>query len=511
MKWGINMQLNVLEYLENSVKKYPNKVGFTDPNNSYTFKQFDLLAKSIASGICRNFSLKNEPIVVLVDRNVDSLICFMAILYSGNFYVPIDNKMPKQRLKSILDKVNPKLVICSKNDENALSDFDVDTVSFEEYKTFDIDEVLIKERRERILDIDPAYVIFTSGSTGQPKGIVISHRSIIDFVDWMEKACDISNKCVFANQAPFYFDLSVKDIYLTLKCGASMNILSKKELMFPMLLVDFLNSKKVNTLIWATSAFNLVANSGVLVKKKPKYLKKVILGGEALLAKNLNIWRASLPKVKYINLYGPTEVTVDCTYYPVDNSVNDNEEIPIGKACENKEVILLNEELKEVALGEVGEICVRGTGLAKGYYNDPEKTKEAFIQNPLNPYYTDIIYRTGDVGVIKEDGYIYFKARKDSQIKHMGYRIELGEIETAINSCDAIKEAICFYDDVANKIVCVYEGDLTDSDLIKHIESILPKYMYPNVFKNIEKMPHNANGKIDRVKLKEIYFDEKNK
>jgi len=147
----------------------------------------------------------------------------------------------------------------------------------------------------------------------------------------------------------------------------------------------------------------------------------------------------------------------------------------------------------------------------KGYYNDPEKTKEAFIQNPLNPYYSDIIYRTGDVGVIKEDGYIYFKARKDSQIKHMGYRIELGEIETAINSCDAIKEAICFYDDDAKKIVCVYEGDLADADLIKYIENILPKYMYPNVFKNITKMPHNANGKIDRVKLKEIYFDEKNK
>jgi len=505
------MQINVLEYLENTVKKHPNKLAFTDANGEYSFKQFDNLAKSIASGIVKKIEKINTPIIVLVDRNVESLISFMAVLYSGNFYVPVDNKMPKQRLKSILDKVNPKLVICSKNDENAISDFDVNTIFFEEYKSFGIDEVLLKECRSRILDIDPAYVIFTSGSTGQPKGIVISHRSVIDFVDWMTKACDISNKCIFANQAPFYFDLSVKDIYLTLKCGATMHVLSRKELMFPMLLVDFLNSKKVNTLIWATSAFNLVANSGVLVKNKPKYLKKVILGGEALLAKNLNTWRASLPKVKYINLYGPTEVTVDCTYYIVDKSFDDNEEIPIGKACENKEVILLDEELKEVALGEVGEICVRGTGLAKGYYNDPEKTKEAFIQNPLNPYYSDIIYRTGDVGVIKEDGYIYFKARKDSQIKHMGYRIELGEIETAINSCDAIKEAICFYDDDAKKIVCVYEGDLADADLIKYIENILPKYMYPNVFKNITKMPHNANGKIDRVKLKEIYFDEKNK
>jgi non-ribosomal peptide synthetase component F len=262
-------------------------------------------------------------------------------------------------------------------------------------------------------------------------------------------------------------------------------------------------------LIWATSAFNLVANSGVLQKNKPKYLKKVILGGEALLATKLNIWRQALPKVKYINLYGPTEVTVDCTYYIIDREFADNEEIPIGKACENKEVILLSQELKEVEIGEVGEICVRGIGLAKGYYNDFEKTKNAFIQNPNNPYYTDIIYKTGDLGYKDKEGYIFFKYRKDAQIKHMGYRIELDEIEVAINSNSNIKNAICFYDEEANKIVCIYEGDISDFDLVKYLQNIIPKYMLPNVYKCVDRLFYNANGKIDRVKHKKIYLDEK--
>ncbi|MBE5812253.1 MAG: amino acid adenylation domain-containing protein [Clostridiales bacterium] len=500
------MQRNVLDYLEDSIRRYPNKIAFVDDNDKYSFRRFGYMAKKVASGITKRVFSINKPVIVLVDRNVESLVSLMAVLYSGNFYVPVDSKMPKKRLEAIISQVDPCLIIdCAKNISND------NAVSFDELKTTEINEDILAQNRGKVLDIDPAYVIFTSGSTGNPKGIVISHRSVIDFIEWMAEACNISSKCVFGSQAPFYFDLSVKDIYLTLKCGATMHVLSRKDLMFPMNLVNSLNNKKVNTLIWATSAFNLVASSGVLLKNKPKYLKKVVLGGEALLAKNLNIWRRVLPKVQYINLYGPTEVTVDCTYYLVDKEFSDNEEIPIGKACENKEVILLNEELKEVQVGEIGEICVRGIGLAKGYYNDSEKTENVFIQNPNNPYYRDIIYKTGDLGVKNEEGEIFFKARKDGQIKHMGYRIELGEIEVAVNSVKEIKAAICFYDEEDNKIVCVYEGELSESDLVKNISDIIPKYMIPNVYKRVDNLLYNANGKIDRVCLKENYFNEKSK
>lgn len=487
------MQKNVLEYLENTVKKYPNKVAFEDEKKAYTFLEFQRMAKKVASKICKETDKINQPIAVLVNRNVESLVCFMGVLYSGNFYVPIDNSMPKQRMEKIIEQVNPLMIL---NSEELIS----------QVKSVDIREEEIQKRRNQILDLDPVYVIFTSGSTGMPKGIVISHRSVIDFTDWMAETFQISSIDVMGNQAPFYFDLSVKDIYTTLKCGATTYILSKKLLMFPTLLVDYLNEKKVTSLIWATSAFHLVSNSKILEKKKIESLKKVILGGEALLAKHLNVWRKAMPQVQYVNLYGPTEVTVDCTYYKINREFADEEAIPIGIACENKEVILLDENLQEVKDGEAGEICVRGTGLAKGYYNDFEKTQQVFVQNPKNPYYPDLIYRTGDIGIRNEKGEIIFQSRKDGQIKHMGYRIELGEIERAINAFDKVKEGICFYDEILHKIVCVYEGETTDAEIISFVGNILPKYMFPNILKKYEKMPYNANGKIDRVKLRDEYF-----
>ena len=507
------MQKNVLEYLENSVQNYPDKIVFADSEKEYTYKDFANAAKKVAVAINNMVSVNNKPIAVFVDRNVESLIGFMGALYSANYYVPIDNKMPKQRIEKVIEQVNPAAVLFVEADKELVGEVVGETVKINISEVLSastdisLDEItILTEKRKKILDIDPVYIIFTSGSTGMPKGIVISHRSVIDFTDWMAETFEFSEQDIMGNQAPFYFDLSVKDIYTTLKCGATTHIIPKKVLMFPTLLIDYLNSKKSTSLIWATSAFNLVSTSKVLEKKKLETVNKVILGGEALLAKHLNVWKRAMPEIKYVNLYGPTEVTVDCTYYIIDREFSDEGAVPIGKACENKEVILLDENLKEVPVGVPGEICVRGTGLAKGYYNDFEKTSGVFIQNPLNPYYPDIIYKTGDIGIKNEAGLIVFQSRKDGQIKHMGYRIELGEIERAINALDTISAAICFYDDSAKKIVCVYAGETTDAELITYVQDIIPKYMYPNILKKVDVLPYNANGKIDRVKIKESYF-----
>lgn len=499
------MQKNVLEYLEASAKKYPDKVAFCDETGEITFSQLLISSKKIGTAIAGRVNGTNRPIAVMCGRSFSAVECFMGVLQSGNFYVPIDADMPRERFEAICRKLAPELIISTgAKIPEAFSDkvFDCSDVC-------EIDDELLARCGNSVLDIDPAYVIYTSGSTGTPKGIVISHRSVIDFIDWMSEDIGYFHDDIFANQAPFYFDCSVKDLYLTLKLGACDCIIPKKLFMFPTLLIDFLNEHRVTALTWATSGFNLVAASGILEKKKPIYLNKVAVGGEAMLAKNLNIWKRALPEIKYVNLYGPTEVTVDCTYFVVTRDYEDHEAIPIGKACRNKQVLLLDDDLNPVPVGVPGEICVRGTGLSLGYYNEPEKTAAAFVKNPNVPY-NDYIYKTGDIGIMHSDGSIVFQARRDGQIKHMGYRIELGEIERALNSLPEITAAICFYDSARARIVCVFEGEIDSRAIVKGISRILPKYMFPNIYRRVEKMPYNANSKIDRVRLRKEYANETN-
>ena len=376
------------------------------------------------------------------------------------------------------------------------------TLSIEDDLTADVDGTLLAARRDAMLDTDPVYIIFTSGSTGVPKGIACHHRGVIDLADWLAGAAEFSPDDVLGNQAPFYFDGSVKDLYICVSCGLTCHILPKKLFLFPKLLIEYLNAHGVTALQWATSAFHLVAASGVLEKYRPEKIRKVLLGGEALLARDVNLWRAALPDAQYYNLYGPTEATVDALWYRVDRAFADHEAIPAGRPCANKDVFLLDEHRQPVKPGQPGEICIRGTGLALGYYNDPEKTAAAFIQNPLQSNYPERIYCTGDIAVQDENGLFIFQSRQDGQVKHMGYRIELGEIERALASCPGISDAACLFDANKDAIVCCYAGAATPAQILAHLRTLVPKYMFPNVFCARECLPHNQNGKIDRAALK---------
>jgi len=501
------MQNNILEYLIHAAARVPDKLAFTDEWEELTFSAVNMKAAALGTQIAMQTNMVNRPIAVFVERSAQTLVAFMAVLYSGNFYVPIDCDMPKQRIAGILSQLDPLLLIHS-DTTWSLAESLVDScpaLSAETGFQTAPDFALLEQRRNRVLDIDPVYVIFTSGSTGVPKGSVISHRSLIDFIEWMADTFDFSEQDVLANQAPFFFDLSGKDIYLTLKCAATLHIIPKKLFMFPLMLLEFIAEKRATSLVWATAAFHLLANSGALESIKPQSLNKVMLGGEALKAKQLNIWRRALPDIHYVNLYGPTEATINCLYYPIDREYADHEVIPIGRACENTEILLLDEALQPVAPGEPGEICVRGIGIARGYYGNAEKTAEVFVQNPLNPHYPELIYRTGDLGYQNADGLIVFSTRRDGQIKHMGYRIELGEVEVALSALPEIREAICFYDKVRSKIVCVYAGEIASADIIKGLRERLPKYMCPNIFRQLDALPHTPGGKVDRIRLKEDY------
>lgn len=504
---------SVLEYLEASAKKYPEKPIFVDEQNQITYKCFAEHAKKIGSKI--NNLVHNEtkkPIVVYIDRCIESLEAFMGVVYSGNFYVPIDNSLPEQRKRLIIDTLNPIMIICLEEEQMDCIK-DTRNVLLKDLKESFVNEQQLNKIQDDQIDTDPLYAIFTSGSTGVPKGVVVGHRSVLDLIDNFAELFEFNNENVWGNQAPFDFDVSVKDIYSTLKAGGTMHIIPRRLFSMPLKLIEYLNENKISTAIWATSALVIVANLKTFDKILPQYLKQVMFSGEVMPNKVLNYWRTYLKDVQYVNLYGPTEITCNCTYYIVDRAFANEESLPIGKKFKNTDVIILDGERKcEVPKGEVGELCVRGSSLALGYYNNPEKTAEAFIQNPLNSHYPELIYCTGDLVRYNERDELIFLSRRDFQIKHMGHRIELGEIEVAVNAMEFIESAVCIYDEENEKIVLFYQAqEECRKEIVAQLQPVLPKYMWPNKFVRYEKLPLNKNNKIDRTKLKDTLKENQGK
>ena len=435
------------------------------------------------------------------------MISFAGILYSGNYYTPTDVKFPFQKVEGVLKCLKPALIISDRKSAEKLLKNGIleDMILYLEDIDFRQNNKDSSMYLNRIIDTDLAYVFFTSGSTGVPKGVAITQRSIIDYIDWAAEEFSIDENVKIANQAPFYFDNSILDIYLCMSCGATLYIPPEMYYAFQAKLLAYLEEKKITFIFWVPSALVGSANSGLLERFDLSAIKKVLFCGEVMPNRHLNIWRRVLPEAEFANLYGPTEITDVCSFFRVNREFADDDPLPIGKACRNTEIMLLDDENCLITEPDKkGELCVRGTSLSVGYYANEEKTSVAFVQNPLNPYYEEKIYRTGDLAHYNEFGEIMFDGRKDFQIKHMGYRIELGEIETAILSMEEIDNACCLYDEEHKRIVSVFQSKQGIDGLAirKRLMSILPKYMIPSEYFAVEKMPLNDNGKINRKQLK---------
>lgn len=494
------MQKSVIEYLSKTVTAFPDKIAVHDEKEEITFSQLWQNALSITSAL-QNVVNSRQPVGVYIPKGCKMVTSFAAINMAADFYVPLDTKSPAQRVASILSTLEAKVVITDAAHKEALSTFyQGEILVYEDCVTLMQKPEVLRYEKEQI-DTDPIYSIFTSGSTGVPKGVVVSHRGVIDYIDWAIDTFHINNSAVLGNQAPFYFDNSTLDIYLMYATGATLNIIPEINFAFPAKLIDYLNDQKITFVFWVPFVLVNVANMDILASKKPEYLKDVFFAGEVMPNKHLNYWRKHLPNCRYANLYGPTEITVDCTYYIVDREFSDDEPLPIGIPCRNSDVMILVDRKRLAKQGEQGELCVRGTSLALGYYNNPEKTKDAFIQNPLNSHYPETIYCTGDVVYENERGEIMYVGRIDSQIKHNGYRIELGEIETAILGSNLVDNCCVLYNNKEKQIVLVYqaEQELNIAALRKAIGEKIPKYMLPTEYHREEVLKQNTSGKIDRA------------
>ncbi|ASM40732.1 amino acid adenylation domain-containing protein [Campylobacter sp. RM12327] len=494
------MITNVCDFLEKSVEKYPDKTLFVDRDKKVSYKEFDNLSNKLASKII-SLNIKNSPILIIVSKSIDTLVSFFGVAKSGNFYTLLDEKTPISRINDVIEILKPKIIITKSDYPNR---FNIEQIYCEDIDKFEIDKSSLNAVKNAHIDTNLLYVFFTSGSTGVPKGVSISHKSVIDFTFWVCETFDVKSNEILANQSQFYFDNSVLDIFSTIKAGATLHILQNQLFSFPKEVLKYLIEHKITMIFWVPSVLIYFANTDSFTNLSGFNLNKILFAGEIMPNKQLNVWRQYFKDALFANLYGPTEITVDCAYYICDREFKDDELLPIGKACKNTEILLFDESLNLIAPNEPfkkGELCVRGTSLSFGYYANKDKSGEVFIQNPLHNNYRDIIYKTGDIAAYNEHGELLCYGRKDNQIKYLSIRIELGDIETVLNSLSEILNAVCIFKD--REIICFYEA-MHELNLKNLLKDKLPNYMIPRKFIKVDSFRLNQNGKIDRKVLFEL-------
>ncbi len=508
------MQINILEYLSKTVERVPQRTAVIDGDKTITFIDLNRKSKIVAHEIIQSIGSINKPIAVFLPKSIDCVISDIAITYSGNAYMNLDVKLPVVRIRNILELVQPVAIISNKSfvDTIRLIDVSVKLILIDEIDyTQNPEDKLINITLTKVIDSDPLCIINTSGSTGTPKGVVLNHKSFIDFSEWAIETLKIKDDEIVGSLSPLVFDIYSFELCMLMAKGSTIVLLPSSLAAFPAKLLSIMCERKVSFIFWVPTIMVNIANMNLLSKLKLPDLRTIWFAGEVFPTKQFKYWKNHLAETRFVNLYGPIEITLDCTYYIVEKDLKDDEPIPIGFPCRNTGILILNEQNQIAKINEEGELCVRGTSLAMGYYNNPEKTAAAFVQNPLNTSYPEIIYRTGDIVYLNNIGEIIFKGRKDSLIKHLGYRIELSEIEhIIINTLNLVENGCVTYNFAKKEITLFYEAskELSIAEIKKAVGEVLPKYMVPTVYHKMDELPRNTNGKIDRLKLNNLVNNE---
>ena len=472
---------NVTELLFSDVPD--SELLFVEDTSSITYGEARSKVVSIACYLAEK-KISNQPILVPVKRDYNTILLFLGIAASNNYYVPVSEDTPKTRLSDIIQIGDISFGFSCP--------FLSGNLDIQKALRAPISEDLLDSMRTQYHANNPLYLMFTSGSTGKPKDVLKSHGSVLAFVENFRKTFPfIPNHLRLCNQTPFYFDASSKDIYLTLALESTLYIPSKATFALPNKSVEYLKEHQIDMIMWVPSALILIAKIRALKFIKPESLKYVFFIGEVFPPKYFNMWQEALPQVRYFNWYGSTEISGACLYYEITSPLKADKVMKTGKPLFGNEVKLIN-----------GEICVSSPQLALGYIKDDERNRSTFREEEGK-----IFLHTGDYGEYDQDKNIIFRSRKDFQIKHMGYRIELQDIETCVNSLKDIGICCCLYQREKDRIVLfvtLSDKSKTVMDVLNECRKVLADYMMPNRVILLDEMPLNNNGKIDRTKLKEI-------
>ena len=514
-------------YLLGPAARDPEKTALTDGSRSISYRELSSASNRVAHCLRSMGVSRQDRVVLFLQRSVDCVTAMLGILKADAIYVPMDQKSPVERLACVIEDASPRLLICDSKTipmaQAALSrlgatipilafcaECNIQDGSAAQFlslgSTNDFDQLEPSYSNE---ENDIAYILYTSGSTGRPKGVMISHGNVRAYIDWAVRRFSIDAEDKILGTAPFHFDMSTFDIYCALKAGATLCVAAEILTLFPEKLVHFIAQQQVTLWKGVSSLLMYMVRTGALKPGTMPTLRQVLFAGETLPTKYLIDWMNAFPEKTFYNAYGPTEATgVSVCYRVSEIPLGPQARIPIGTPRDETAIFLLSESHDEVRPGEIGEVCIAGRGLARGYLNDPEKTAKVFVVNPVG----ERIYKTGDLARLLPDGNLEYMGRKDRQLKYMGYRIEAGEIEQALLAIPLVKDtAVVLVDSrldaEVQELAAFWEadGDVDVAMLSAELKKRLPPYMIPRRFIRVEKMPRCSRGKIEWNVLKELH------
>jgi amino acid adenylation domain-containing protein len=528
----VNMLLQQL--VTRQAERYSDQTAIVYQKQRMTYAELEETSNRLGHLLKEAGCRKGDRVCFLIPKTPAAIITILGILKADCVYVPLDTSSPVPRLEKIVDACKPRCIIAGGPVNSLLDGLMADEsrrngTAIGWMGDGGIDKIKPQFTREDLgrypaapLDYqnsmsDAAHILFTSGSTGVPKGVVITHSNVITFINWAVKYFGTKPSDKISSHPPLHFDLSTFDIYGTLSSGAQLHIVPTELNLLPHKLAEFIRASELTQWFSVPSVLNFMAKADVIKFDDFPALERLLWCGEVFPTPPLIYWMKRLPRVRFTNLYGPTEATIASSYYTVPACPDDERaQIPIGLPCDGEGLHVLDEELKPLPAGEIGDLYLSGVGLSPGYWQDQEKTDAVFLQRPGSSEPSDRIYKTGDLAKLGEDGLVYYLGRADSQIKSRGYRIELGEIETALNALNLTEECAIVaintegFEGVA--ICCAYvlfqNSDASPVKLRTELSKVLPGYMLPGRWLQFERLPKNANGKIDRKALREQFQQE---